>query len=142
MCAKISPPYALYSMFLCLWYQVYTPTKHVTLCCSYFIGCCSADFLFCTIYKCVYSTSWILGCIQILFLHEVHYVIAHTHVMKLWMYVCTYALYCKYNLYVFVITFHIFRVLESHYIIWCTLYNHIPMEYDIERFQDWPSLQV
>ena len=35
-----------------------------------------------------------------------------------------------------------FRILESHYFVWCTQFNHIPMEFDVEKYKDWPSLQV
>nr|XP_015194216.1 PREDICTED: fatty acid desaturase 2-like [Lepisosteus oculatus] len=34
------------------------------------------------------------------------------------------------------------RFLESHWFVWVTQMNHIPMDIDYEKHQDWLSMQV
>ena len=34
------------------------------------------------------------------------------------------------------------RFLESHWFVWATQISHIPMDINVDRRKDWPSLQV
>uniref|UniRef100_A0A674ABJ3 Fatty acid desaturase 2 n=1 Tax=Salmo trutta TaxID=8032 RepID=A0A674ABJ3_SALTR len=42
----------------------------------------------------------------------------------------------------FLNTFHGFLFLESHWFVWVTQMNHLPMEMDHERHQDWLTMQL
>ena len=37
---------------------------------------------------------------------------------------------------------YMYRFLESHWFIWCTQFNHLGMEMDVDDLKDWPARQV
>ena len=37
---------------------------------------------------------------------------------------------------------YVYRFLESHWFIWCTQFNHLAMEMDVDDLKDWPARQV